>query len=360
MRRALLLLALGAVACAEARPPVDGAGGGETDAQASDARDDAPDVGRCVDRDGDGHEDVSCGGDDCDDADATVSPMGGPCADPVAVVRCVGGSLERVACPTDSPECDARTGQCVPSGEACGDGVVHSSERCDDANEVIDDGCDVGAGCLWGRCVEPSDCPPSAAYCSDTSPGPGMIGRCAPGHPDGEPDGAPCASDDVCASSLCDLGARRCTQTCGAASADCGDALRWCSLALIDRFASLTTRPPSPALCERECRSQADCAPTHACTLMSTNAAMPHHVRAACRPRDGAAPVGASCDGVRCATNNCLDDVCTAVCVEDSDCPPSLPFCVTRDFSAKTWLALGPRGAPWDQEYPRICAAARP
>ncbi len=102
----------------------------------------------CPDGDGDGYQDIACGGDDCDDADPDVSPA--------AAEDCLNGVDDDCdgLVDFDDPDCD---GQIV-----CGDGLVAGAEACDDGNIIDGDGCSADcqvepdSACLAGS--EPSLC----------------------------------------------------------------------------------------------------------------------------------------------------------------------------------------------------------
>ena len=148
--------------CSESHGTPDDTG---TDADGSlDAR--APsDTGAepCVDRDGDGFGAASCGGGDCDDSDPGITPSFSECVARDRVLRCLGGVMEEVSCPPGAASCDARTGACAAT--ACGDGVLHEGEACDDGNASDDDVC--SATCEDLPCAASRDCPEDRPSCSD-------------------------------------------------------------------------------------------------------------------------------------------------------------------------------------------------
>ncbi len=144
-----------------------------------------PALGACVntlrDADGDGFADASCGGDDCDDSDATIHPG--------VAERCMGGRDEecdgRTDCSdldcADDPYCISR---CEP--ERCDNGVDDDCDDivdCDDSDcrmspdccrdmetacgDAVDDDCDGLVDCLDPDCASaPSCCVASPEICN--------------------------------------------------------------------------------------------------------------------------------------------------------------------------------------------------
>jgi cysteine-rich repeat protein len=350
--RAELAILLIAAGCAESHPLADS--GPPIDAwMGADAgpADSPPDAGRdapCADGDGDGFAAASCGGDDCDDADPSLSPTSGPCVGPTEARRCVSGAVAVVPCPAGSPACDARTGACEPT--ACGDSVTHAGEDCDDGDEETLDGCD--PDCRFGVCFAVWQCPlPAAPYCV---PDGDRRGRCAPGTASGSANGEPCSVDSDCATSYCDPTQARCSEFCALGSTSCDRPGAWCGVAGFQLYGG---GGATPYRCEYECSRASDCPAGSGCALLQLLQPEREYVVSACRPATGARPAGAACSGAgQCASDICLDGVCTLVCATDADCPAALPSCRQRDFSA-TGLPVMPRPAEWGNPWPSICGA---
>ena len=203
LRLALLaVFALTAASCGgDDAPPVEADLGGLPDGAPADAghgdggaRDaaqvDAGDVDSfvCADSDGDGHAEVACGGDDCDDHDPSRYP----------------GATE--VCDLDDEDCDDATYGADADADGfesalCCNGAGNCGADCDDSNvnvnpdatEVcnggIDDDCNGLADDADGVCVS---CPTGFSgfdgICAD-------IDECAAGAPCGGAAGAACAND---------------------------------------------------------------------------------------------------------------------------------------------------------------------
>jgi len=125
------------------------------------------------DRDGDGHGDASCGGDDCDDGDEGVSPSAVEVCDEDDE-DCDGtvdeGCCRRgVACTT---ECGTTgTTSCV-DGESCEPPEETCNEVDDDCDDEVDEGCcEEGGACVTEcgsegtRTCDPEGCAPPAEAC---------------------------------------------------------------------------------------------------------------------------------------------------------------------------------------------------
>lgn len=287
-----------------------------------------PDAGSdagCVDRDGDGAEAASCGGDDCDDTDPALGPGRTRCDGPSTGSACEAGIRVRVDC---AAVCDARSGTCAD--EACGDGVLQPGEACDDGNEVSD-GCD--PDCRFSRCVSDADCPLEAPSCSAVEPD-GTF-RCRALQP-GMPVSTRCTSDTECASGFCDPEQGRCSHGC-VEDAECGDFEAWC---LRPEQDFTTTGLTGPHRCAYGCLNDAECPDGSLCTVpdvfdRSVVRWLPTFTF--CRhPNPDGAEIGelTMTNGLGCRTwmwsyqAGPLGFRCTEVCDEPSDClDPNLPVC---------------------------------
>lgn len=308
----------------------------------------------CLDGDGDGYSAFACGGEDCDDADPSVSPVAGPCTGPTTATRCVGGAAVEVECPTDAPLCDARTGVCAVT--ACGDGVRHEGEVCDDGNDYALDGCDVVAGCQHGRCGDAGQCYPEAPYCVPFAPLPSRgfpTARCQPGLEGGLPLGARCDRDEDCVTSYCDARLMRCTVACVAGDCAMPGPHRWCGSAINFTYGPLTDLP---WVCEFDCRTSEECAAGYVCGPVHVALPGGTYMGGSCRPPHGPIAFGQPCRWPsECATNLCLEGQCTSLCRVDADCGADLPRCAVHDFRVTT-PGLSPRPSSWGEDpFPRVC-----
>ena len=155
------------------------------------------DTGICVDADGDGHRDIACGGDDCDDTDPSVHPGAFEPCDATRDLDCA----PMLACPTGTG-CDASSGLCVPMcfEGGCGPGFTCVGTLCvEDACAMLPTPCAAGTICRSGACVDPCD----GAVCprGQICRGGGCVDPCA---------GVRCPAMQVCIAA--DPGA---TQLCG-------------------------------------------------------------------------------------------------------------------------------------------------
>lgn len=352
-RWACLLLLL--AACSESHQPADA--GSERDGSVSldaeldaadpaDAGADSPsDCGvprpcGCADADGDGHAAAACGGDDCDDERGDLSPSRGSCDGPTGRMRCEGTGVVTDACPPEAPHCDARTGDCVGALAACGDGVVHDGEECDDGNDASEDGCN--ADCRLEPCLRNADCPEHRPSCSE---------RRADGHTycradgAGLPMGSRCAENSECASGWCHAEMRRCTVRC-LDDGDCEGANHWCtSRARYDTEDEL--------FCAYGCFRPSDCDEESTCTRAIHDDG---YLVSRCRYVTGTLPVGADCWlGRECVTNLCRPgDGCTTFCVTDADCTDArLPSCTDL------FVDTADRPSHWTHRREMICLVDR-
>ncbi len=302
MRPVVAVLAALVLSCSESHEGGPGATvDGATDAGRADAavgRDANPDATRCEDADGDGHLAFGCGGHDCDDSNPMIGDSSRRCASPSSVSVCSRGEWQDEECGEDTPDCDARHGACVETGSACGDGVVHPAEECDDGNLVVGDGC--AHGCVLEACRASSECP-AGELCSYRASDGRIL--CRAPIAAARDTGARCLEDDDCASGWCDHDQGRCTESC-VANADCGGALSWC-----------TAEVPTvdTGVCAVSCLGEADCPDGFRCAW---------NERTYCTRSVGEATLGeacsreSECDGVAC-----IYRACTYICVSDEGCP---------------------------------------
>ncbi len=202
----LLLSALfvaGVAGCGGASVPPPDVDAGEVDAAPADAgpRDSGADAGRvdaagCADVDGDGHADVACGGDDCDDGDPSRYP----------------GATE--VCDADDEDCDAATYGADADADGfqsalCCNGAGNCGTDCDDTLNTVNPG---AAEQCNGGIDDDCDGLDDAAE--------GVCTACPPGF---EGMGTSCADIDECATGgYCGTGATSCTNTMGSFVCTCG------------------------------------------------------------------------------------------------------------------------------------------
>ncbi len=263
----------------------------------SDAGRDAPDAPVC-DRDGDGADGPQCGGPDCDDDEPRLSDARSFCLDAQTQRRCSPTAID-ATCPD---VCDARTGTCAT--EACGDGVVHEGEECDERDMGRLDGCE--PDCRLTRCVRSRDCPNTFPICS------GVIGSENYCRLEGEglSLGANCESDVECAHGMCDPRSHQCTMRCQE-HRDCEDEGPWDGWCHPDR-----------GTCHWDCTSDRSCFEGETCVRTGLASQ-----RTLCEPASGHLPDGAGC---RSWTDECINVCavmmsweCTSICSVDDDCDSS-------------------------------------
>ncbi len=299
--------------------------GGDVDGGRGDAGRDAAeptDVSVCPDDDGDGATDARCGGTDCDDTDPALGPSASVCTDPTVMRSCMDGVVTDTPCDLGSPACDARTGECA--ADACGDGVLHATEECDDGNTLDGDGCD--SRCMLEPCTRAADCPASAPSCSERRDG---LVYCRPLAPDTLSNGDNCLTDADCASGWCDAEQRKCTEAC-VEDGDCVGALAFCARLQDER---------DQLACDYGCVAASDCADDRTCRLWSG----PH---TACSYKLGTGSPGDPCleTGIfDCESSLCAYSYggCSSLCIDDSDCVdhPAGPVCFH-------WYSMWPAGWP--------------
>jgi len=161
--------------------------GGDTDAGARDAGSaDAGDAAGCADEDGDGHAAASCGGDDCNDEDATRFPG--------ATEVCNGGVDDDC-----NGLADADDGVCIP----CGAGYTGFDASCTNVDE----------------CATADVCGTGATACTDL-PGT-FVCTCGAGYAAASPTGAFCQNVNECLAATNPCGAGACTDNPGAYMCTC-------------------------------------------------------------------------------------------------------------------------------------------
>ena len=111
----------------------------------------------CPDRDGDGFASAACGGQDCDDSRAELSPDATACVGATSFASCEGPEARTQPCPSEAPACDARTGRCSPLDAVCGDGVLHLGEECDDGNDLDEEHTTLESGLGWVTKLDKGD-----------------------------------------------------------------------------------------------------------------------------------------------------------------------------------------------------------
>ena len=261
------------------------------------------DVPGCTDADSDGLGSPACGGSDCDDGDPSIGAFSSECLGATASRICDAGAVSESACPGSVPACDLRTGSCAP--DACGDGVLHPGEECDDGNDDDDDLCTTT--CRDVPCTGSTECPPGRESCSDRREDGNVY--CQPLREEGEPLGARCTEDSECDTGWCDSVQSRCTAACDAPD-DCAADLSFC-LNTVLAF----TQP----FCGFGCRTSQDCADGTLCLLDFIAAGVPVSY---CVPPQGTLLPGEGCrSSFDCSTNACvLFFGCTILCADDADC----------------------------------------
>ena len=262
-----LLTSLAAPGCSSPSPTGDA---GAADA-ASDARGpDGGDAGPCADGDGDGHAAASCGGDDCDDANAARHPGATETCDAAGVDE----DCDPATVGTRDADGDGFQDHACCNGTSCGadcddqavgvhpDAPEVCNSRDDDCDTATDEGvqitfyadCDgdgVGAGTAMPLCA-PSSCSghpavTSSSDCDDTRPEarPGASETC-----NGRDDDCNGTPDDGTADASCPAvanGTAACVGgTCGASG--CASGFHVCT-GLCVPDASITQCGPSCMPC---------------------------------------------------------------------------------------------------------------
>ena len=158
----------------------------------------------CQDMDGDGYDDVACGGGDCDDAEAAVSPNADEICDDGVDNDCHGAfdvddddadGYNDVVCGGD--DCDDAAADVNPGVDEseiagnCGDGIDNDCDGLADFDDCCTDADGDGFGVEGGACGD--------VDCDDANPfvKPGATEICIDGI-DNDCDGAADAADDDC------------------------------------------------------------------------------------------------------------------------------------------------------------------
>ena len=273
----------------------------------------------CPDRDGDGFASAACGGQDCDDSRAELSPDATACVGATSFASCEGPEARTQPCPSEAPACDARTGRCSPLDAVCGDGVLHLGEECDDGNDLDEDGC---TDCVLPPCDRSSECPPHLPYCVDLDED--MVFHCSPAV-GAAPLGTRCEADSECESGWCDPEQVRCNEAC-VDHDDCDAPLAFCNRGSI--FWPGTDFVPATVTCAFPCFHRSECLPDRECVFGGVPGTSGTTTR--CATPVGPVPPGERSAGgyLECTSGYPgYDNYCSGVCEVASDCPASMPVC---------------------------------
>lgn len=214
------------------------------------------------------------------------------------------GCVEGAACGTSGT---CRGGECV----VCGDGVVHSSEECDDGNDVAFDGCEPTT-CRF-TCREASDCA-DANPCNGVEDCPADRHFCVPGTPPAA--GTECTTatvaDGVCsAAGLCVPAG--CSNGVVDAGEECDDG-------------NMTPGDGCEPDCTFTCTEDADCLDSAACNGEETCDVATHTCVA------GTPPTCTASDACHVASCSDLDGGCIETLIDedmDGEAPATLGACGT-------------------------------
>lgn len=260
---------------------------------------------------------------------------------------------------------DATFGTDCTSTAQCGPGLVCS-------------GLKVGATICTTPCVGSGnggndDCPSGYAclnYESTTLDGlqiclaDWQLGSSTPGYPfTTEPRGACTADDNACQTGVCDTSTDTCVAMC-MADRDCGSDevcyawatddgyLHVCYASDLDTyFADGETCSShddcdsgvcANGVCANHCRSFADCSGDTVCNFYPMSGSTGWTPVCVTGDYDGTAALGASCSSdADCASEWCLDGVCTTPCATADDCDDVLPGtdCVQLNLANSTAIA---------------------
>ena len=187
-----------------------------------------PDAPDCFDSDGDGHADVACGGDDCDDADPSRYPRATEvcdsddedCDDTTFGADADSDGFQSALCCNGpgncGPDCDDALNTVNPgASEVCNGGVDDDCDGLADAADGVCVPCGAGYRGFDHDCTNIDECAESApcggaagAACADTD---GSYACTCPSGYTGAATGGTCVDVDECASG----------SVCGAARASC-------------------------------------------------------------------------------------------------------------------------------------------
>ncbi len=233
----------------------------------------------CIDADGDGHRAASCGGDDCDDTDASVHPGA---FEPCGATRDLD-CRPMETCPTGTI-CSTATGLCQT---ACFEGGCASGFACASDSTCVEAAClsvacAAGTLCRAGACVAPCEgavCP-AGRVCS----GGACLDPCL---------GVVCPTNQVCLA-----GTPGATTLCGP-SCNCTELAA--PLCPTGRACDARTGTPTAGLCVDPGCESATCAASETCTA---GACVDACAGVTC-------PVGQWCTGGECVPDRCASVRCT-------------------------------------------------
>jgi len=230
----------------------------------------------CIDGDGDGHRAITCGGDDCNDADAAVHPGAFEPCDATRDFDC----RPMQACPGGTV-CSTATGLCQTAcfEGGCADGFACSAGSTCVESACVDIVCASGTLCRGRACVAPCD----GAVCP--------VGRVCAGGACLDPClGVVCPTNQVCIA-----GTPGATTLCGP-SCNCTELAT--PLCPAGRACDARTGTPTAGLCVDPGCETAVCVAGEACTTGTCVDAC----------------IGVTCPvGQRCMTGACIPDRCASI-----------------------------------------------
>jgi hypothetical protein len=175
-------------------------------------------VFKTLDKDGDGHPPIVCGGDDCDDGDAKNFPGNTEACDG-RDNDCDKTVDEGASCASPWASCQAGACACQPD-HACGADCVDKTTSNTHCGKCFN-ACPSGATCQSGscKCASGTLCPYG---CVDTTTDPYNCGSC----------NHPCGTYETCSASVCVCTKTQCTSGCTDTMTDpmnCGACEKPCS-----------------------------------------------------------------------------------------------------------------------------------